>query len=487
MGRNDMNHMQHLESVALSDCAVLETKEGTYQGSWKRAGGRSAWFMARRNMDRMLTMMPAKPVNHEISNFENIRGTLMSLKQSVHYNFAPLNQTAAPLPGTIEGTMAVLEHVLDSYTADDIFARIAKNPKGEDGTVLACMRDLRRYFVLVEAEMIAEGVVEPESKTYESDTYPQDIYTLIANETGLDREEVKRRCHEACYSKTIDPPIVLDTFDPLLPITPIQYTAPKATVHIRVSGCDSASYVFPSATNVVVTMGEEIIVELEKGEFTPDFLVRPPLPASNGGYAREQAARHRETQPTKELDLNAPIISEGNVYEGERPVRKATAEDYALANSKPSALSTMRPIGTPEDGGHHASVVPWEIDGAYWNLLIKRVGATVVDAFYSMRTANVFRLEPVVSGDNRCPREISDCYEWWTREVKTDDVTMRINNWVMRRDRVPAELADQFPRLQREMNTVEFEQSMRTYRFMYAYAREKWILMPEFEAWAQES
>lgn len=426
MGRNDMNHMQHLESVALSDCAVLESKEATYQGSWKRAGGRSAWFMARRNMDRLLTMMPAKPVNHEISNFENIRGTLMSLKQSVHYNFAPLNQTVAPLPGSIEGTMAVLEHVLDSYTADDVFARIAASPKGEDGTVLACIRDLRRYFVLVEAEMIAERVVEPESRTYETESYPVDVYQMIADEKKLGRRVVKDLIHDLFYSDIGD------------------------KCRVMLLGADVA---------------------------------KPPPVTSNGGYAKEQAERH--PQPTRELSNSDPVLASGLIHRPGHPPRQATEAEIAEMTGKPSALSTMRPIGTPEDGGHHASLVPWEINDVYRNILIERLGGDgVVNAFYTKRALDVYRLEPIVSGVNKCPREINDCYDWWTHGLSVDS---KINLWVLKRAKVPAELTDQFPLLQAEMNTVEYEQSAQEFRFMYVYEKEKWILASSFRVWARES
>jgi hypothetical protein len=153
---HNMDHLNHIDAVAASDCAVLRSKEATYQGSWKRAGGRSAWFMARRNLDRLLTMMAAKP-QPDFVNPTNVLDTLKALRDWVHYN-----QKVTELPGSIEASMAIIEAVRDSYTADDIFAKIEEKPKGEDGTVLAVIRDLRRYLILVEAEMVSRGVVEQE-------------------------------------------------------------------------------------------------------------------------------------------------------------------------------------------------------------------------------------------------------------------------------------------------------------------------------------
>jgi hypothetical protein len=54
-----------------------------------------------------------------------------------------------------------LENMLEtSKPAYDLFAEIEANPTGEDGSILAEVRDLRRYLLLVEAEMTARGTLE---------------------------------------------------------------------------------------------------------------------------------------------------------------------------------------------------------------------------------------------------------------------------------------------------------------------------------------
>jgi hypothetical protein len=58
----DMEHMKYIDTVADNDCHHLRMKEKTYQGSWKKGGGRSAWFMLRRKIDRLLVMMGRPPV-----------------------------------------------------------------------------------------------------------------------------------------------------------------------------------------------------------------------------------------------------------------------------------------------------------------------------------------------------------------------------------------------------------------------------------------
>jgi hypothetical protein len=136
-----MDHMKFLADIAASDVAVLEVKEGTYKGSWKKAGGRSAWFMMRRNMDRLITMLaPPNSMQDILQDFtDHIHGAKES-GDEIHID------------------TETLLRLRSNFIAEDIFAKIEEHPGGEDGTVLACLRDLRRYLLLIEAEMIARWV-----------------------------------------------------------------------------------------------------------------------------------------------------------------------------------------------------------------------------------------------------------------------------------------------------------------------------------------
>lgn len=111
MPTSDMDHMTHLRAVADEDIRHLEEKERTYRGSWKKRGGVGAFMMLARKWDRLEGMME-KP--HEYQPRYDI--------------------------------LAAMEY--------------EKDFGGDDGTVLAEIRDLRRYLLLVEAEMVARGVVE---------------------------------------------------------------------------------------------------------------------------------------------------------------------------------------------------------------------------------------------------------------------------------------------------------------------------------------
>jgi hypothetical protein len=144
-----MEHMKHLQAVVDSDVRVLQKKEATYQGSWKRAGGRSAWFMMRRNMDRLIEMMKKPDAGHGFS--------VEDLDDAIRHATVrePTNQDV-----TLDAS--IVKYLRDSYLAENVFAKIRENPDGRDGTVLACLRDLRRYLTLIEAEMISRGVVKNE-------------------------------------------------------------------------------------------------------------------------------------------------------------------------------------------------------------------------------------------------------------------------------------------------------------------------------------
>jgi hypothetical protein len=103
---SDMKHMNYLKEVVDKDIEVLQRKEQTYKGSWKKRGGIGAFMMMARKWDR--------------------------------------------LEGMAE----------DGYDYD-IFKMLIVSGNGEDGTALAEVRDLRRYLLLIEAEFIARLETPP--------------------------------------------------------------------------------------------------------------------------------------------------------------------------------------------------------------------------------------------------------------------------------------------------------------------------------------
>lgn len=161
-------YREFLPVVSRHDVAFISVKDHSYRGSWKRGGGRSAWFMMRRKLDRLLALMepPAPP---------------------------PGWPTAVAVG--VDNTNALLRLT----QSEDIFAMITARPGGEDGTVLAEVRDLRRYLMLVEAEMVARGVVE-----VDSDSAPEQRSTGVGPGTPEDgghhaRQEGKEELATSIY------------------------------------------------------------------------------------------------------------------------------------------------------------------------------------------------------------------------------------------------------------------------------------------------
>lgn len=114
------DHMTHLRAIALEDVAHLEIKEHSYGSSWKKRGGIGAYMMIVRKIDRIENMLARETMI--INRSRQGKDNLMRERW-------------------------------------DIFANIEEDPSGDDSTVLAEVRDLRRYLLLVEAEMVARGTV----------------------------------------------------------------------------------------------------------------------------------------------------------------------------------------------------------------------------------------------------------------------------------------------------------------------------------------
>jgi len=100
-----MRYMSHLDVVAADAVGLIRLKTETYGDSWKRRGGPGAWFTVVRPLDRL------------------------------------------------EGIV--------SRHGGDIFAAIEADPTGQDGSALACVRDVMNYMILIEAHARAALGVGP--------------------------------------------------------------------------------------------------------------------------------------------------------------------------------------------------------------------------------------------------------------------------------------------------------------------------------------
>jgi hypothetical protein len=160
-GEDKFKHHDYLQRVADGDVRFILEKDRSYGASWKASGGRSAWFMLVRKIDRLRELMK-KPADPPGFNLQNVDDTI----EAIESGYQEDGTLSARAPGTIPATVSMFKHLRDCYTAENIFAMIRKAPDGADGTVLAEVRDLRRYLLLVEAEMMARGVVAPPAKDW---------------------------------------------------------------------------------------------------------------------------------------------------------------------------------------------------------------------------------------------------------------------------------------------------------------------------------
>lgn len=155
---------RHLERIALDDVEFLKRKDRSYGASWKESG-RSAWFMVKRMIDRLTVMMarPKEPVTFRLENVKNLASDVADAVHST--NVSETGMYKSRLGGGVPEAMAEhLQYLLGCHTSEDILeklmeeARADGNLTGPDGTVLAVCRDLRRYLLLVEAEILERVV-----------------------------------------------------------------------------------------------------------------------------------------------------------------------------------------------------------------------------------------------------------------------------------------------------------------------------------------
>lgn len=129
-----MEHLKYLQTVADEDVRQLQEKERTYEGSWKARGGVGCFMMLARKWDRIENMLK-KPL--------------------------------------VCGGRTVPAWDIFGYVKEQCgWFRDAKGKPflgysydiGKDGMLLAEVRDLRRYLLLVEAELMATGDVSKPSR-----------------------------------------------------------------------------------------------------------------------------------------------------------------------------------------------------------------------------------------------------------------------------------------------------------------------------------
>lgn len=118
------SHLDHLEAIAREDVEGIRKAEQQYGSSWKRRGGVGAYMMLCRKFDRL---------EQQLSR--------------------PMIKPSAALKPAAE----VLKDEPDAIVAPyDIFRHAAADTRSEG--IIDDIRDLRRYLMLVEAELRAQGI-----------------------------------------------------------------------------------------------------------------------------------------------------------------------------------------------------------------------------------------------------------------------------------------------------------------------------------------
>lgn len=125
--QREVTYLDHLQSVADGDVAGLKKAQLSYGDSWKRRGGVGAFMMLARKWDRLENAL--RPMNEGAGS-----GTAF---------------LARPKDGGCVVTNGCAPY--------DIFRAAEIDTRAEG--LIDDIRDLRRYLMLVEAEVLARGTV----------------------------------------------------------------------------------------------------------------------------------------------------------------------------------------------------------------------------------------------------------------------------------------------------------------------------------------
>lgn len=147
---NSRKYLDILRRVADSDVAGLKKAEESYGDSWKRRGGIGAFMMLARKWDRLERRCETVPTK---------------------------NPVALPVQGLPSAKFVRSEGEGDRF---DIFCHIDYDPRSEG--VIDDIRDLRRYLMLVEAEMIARGSTAAVSDHRDNDLVQEYVVLLVFDE-----------------------------------------------------------------------------------------------------------------------------------------------------------------------------------------------------------------------------------------------------------------------------------------------------------------
>jgi hypothetical protein len=406
-----LRYHKHLEAIAAEDVRYVRDKDAKYNASWKQRGGVGAYFTIVRPLDRMINMLDPtrKPGDQREAPMAEWRNT--------------------PVP------------------AYDIFAGVAaEGLEGPDGSLIACIRDLRRYLLLVEAHMTEEldapddlsiypnvsralggmdfaevekRVMEWVNSKTEGDS-AEDIYLKAAKELGITRQEAKVRILKALYGGGS---------------WPDAYSAGEA------------KFAAGGPVEPLRNLGDEVAVILTNtprvGESEEQTLARTV-------EGRAELARRRD-----EPEAKGPL----SWNQSERRVPRYPDEPVTLPER-------AEPSGT----------WPWI---ASW-IVVSSLGPRIAEAWHRGGT-DTMTLEPRLTTElwSILPPEVRQCYS----SIVPDEQDGAQAYWLHVWD-APADERERWRTLPAELNHAEWQGAME-YAELYEWQEGpgKYILRPEWMGW----
>jgi hypothetical protein len=412
MNKEHLKYHRHLGQIADADLNYIKLKDCQYDASWKKRGGPGAWFTIVRPWDRLSTFMEQPKEGG----------------------------------GFMDG--------IPRWNQHDIFGAVrAEGLEGPDGSVIACIRDLRRYLLLVEAHM-TEELSEPSAGH---------VFANVAKALGdLDFAKVEERISSWVNNVTED-----DSMEDMYGKLAAEAGITRQEAKLRIIRTLYGGGEWPKGYeggDVELAAGDEVAVVLTNtpraGESEEQTLARTPEGRS------ELARRKAETKGP---------ISWGDQSQHQRRVprypEETTLQEPSELEPPQEEQSMLRAEDTEPDAKW-----PWI---SSWSR-VSALGPQCWDAWHRSG-ADVVSLEPRLGPSlwAMLPPRVRQCYSPVIPADETAPTAFWLRVW-----EAPADERDRWRTLATELNFKEWTDSME-YGELYKWYEGpgKYILRPEWQGW----
>jgi hypothetical protein len=383
VNKEHLRYHRHLGQIADADLNYIKRKDCQYDASWKKRGGVGAWFTIARPMDRLVNFVESG--DHQY----------------------------------------------------DLFAKIgAEGLAGPDGSVIACVRDLRRYLLLVEAEMTQRLEAPSDGRIY------SDVSKGLC---GLDFEEAEKRIMAWANSASED-----DTM------------YEKAAREMGITVREAKLRIFKSLYG-----GGEWPKGYEGGDFETGGPVEPAVAVTNTPRPGES----EEQTLSRSVEGRAELARRRDEPEAKGPLSWNQSERRVPRYPD-------EPVTLPERA-EPSGTWPWI---ASW-IVVSSLGQRVAEAWHRGGT-DTMTLEPRLTAElwSIIPPEARDCYSPLVPGGQADPV------YWLRVWEAPSDERERWPSLAPELNHAEWQGAME-YAELYEWHEGpgKYILRPEWMGWRAEA